>query len=241
MFLCCTRVLYTLFPGRRCTLLLLDFKRNNWGLILMNGVSTQLFQLFLLIYVADNTTALTFVHLAAIRLKSAHILLSFFKTGFLGSSVLESLASGLYLCFTSRNCWDFSNSIWLQRFVLSSTISIHHKIWQSWSPRGKQWYLANGFITRKWTLHWASCTVYIDGKRRCCLNDPLMAYTLVCLIFVCIVQPWFAHYSFRSLVVPLYGTHTVLSLASLGSNISLLSYCSVQNQHKEPVREIFDL
>lgn len=66
MFLCCTRVLYTLFPGRRRTLLLLDFKRNNWGLILMNGVSTQLFQLFLLIYVADNTTALTFVHLAAI-------------------------------------------------------------------------------------------------------------------------------------------------------------------------------
>lgn len=85
------------------------------------------------------------------------------------------------------------------------------------------------------------CTVYTDGKQRCCLTDPLMAYALVCLIFVCVVQPWFARHSFRNLMVPLHHTHTVLSLASLGSSILLLSFCSVQNQQKEPIREMFDL
>lgn len=169
-------------------------------------------------------------HLAAIWLQSAHILLSSLRTGFLGNLVLESLASGLELRSTSRNCWDFSNSIWLQRSVLPPPFPFVTKHDKAEVQEGSSDVVSCKRLQYiKWALRWASCTVYMDGKRRCCLNDPLMALTPVCLIFVCIVQLWFAHYSFRNLVVPLHGIQTVLSWASLGSNVTLLSYCSVQN------------
>lgn len=68
-FLCCTRVLYTLFPGKNALCFIAGFKRNNWGFILMDGVSTWLCFKFLFLSMWQMIQLHLLVHLAPIWLE----------------------------------------------------------------------------------------------------------------------------------------------------------------------------
>lgn len=87
------------------------FKRDNWGFILMDGVSTWLCFKFLFLYAWQMTQLHLLVHLTPIWLEmsSRIALVALFLKNWILCSWWLNLGFGWQQCFTIRNCWDCSN------------------------------------------------------------------------------------------------------------------------------------
>lgn len=193
---------------------------------------------------ADDTTALTFVHLTPtwLEISSRAALVALFLQNWILGSQWLNLGFGWYWCLTSRSCWDCSNLGFMDLCCpLPHPFTI--RLWQSWSPVERQWCLAQMSSVQEnecpvgprvlfvwmvkgdfpWLIHWGFVFLLV-----------LFSYALYSL--------GFAHHSFRNLVVPPYGTHSVLTLALLGRKI-LLGYDTVLSAPTQGVhnREVFDL
>lgn len=150
------------FLEKMHSVLLLDLKGiigalSWWMVFLLDSVSSSLS-----LCVADETTALTCSSYSSrLEMSSCAALVALFLQNWILCSWWLNLGFGWQQCFTIRNHWDCSN---LGFRGLCCPLA-HNTVQQSWSPGERHWCPADVSSTRKWTLHWASCTVNVAGNR----------------------------------------------------------------------------